>query len=177
MPQCAEIHYRTHTRATRFGKPAGFLIPVTNPSCPEVSPVTHTSTLTDPQSRFAIEIVTFAQSGNFINLSCIGPAIPYLRKVGNTGSLPYLTDFTGTAYMCLTSGRCVRSHLVDLQHAPTAQGNTQNYWKYIDVSPHTVEFEHMAGAIGMAAHQDIVKTSLIGGNALRFTTQTGKLHK
>ena len=79
--------------------------------------------------------------------------------------------------MCLTSGRCVRSHLVDLQHAPTAPGNAQNYRKYIDVSPHTVEFERMAGAIGMAAHQDIVETSLIGGNALRFTTRSGKLRK
>lgn len=32
MPRCAEIHYRTRTRKTRDLKPAGFPIPVTNPS-------------------------------------------------------------------------------------------------------------------------------------------------
>jgi hypothetical protein len=119
---------------------------------PKVSPVTHTRTLPDYHSRFAIEVVTFARSGNFINLSHIDPTILYLRKVGNKGSSQYLTDFAGTAYMCLTSGRCVRSHLVDLQLAPTTPGSAQNYRKSIDVSPHTVEFERMAGVIGMAAH-------------------------
>ena len=33
MPRCAEIHYCTLTRATRFGKPAGFPVPVTIPTC------------------------------------------------------------------------------------------------------------------------------------------------
>jgi len=33
MPQCAEIHYRTHTHKTHDLKPTGFPIPVTNPSC------------------------------------------------------------------------------------------------------------------------------------------------
>src|SRR6266481_4051927 len=32
MPRCAKIHYRTRTRATRFGKPTGFPVPVTNPT-------------------------------------------------------------------------------------------------------------------------------------------------
>jgi hypothetical protein len=37
MPRCAEIQYRTRTRTTRFGKPAGFPVPVTIPKenhCP-----------------------------------------------------------------------------------------------------------------------------------------------
>ena len=54
--------------------------------------------------------------------------------------------------------------------ALTMPGSAQNYRKSINMSPHTVEFEQMAGAIGMAAHQDIVETSLIGGNVLHFTT-------
>jgi hypothetical protein len=77
--------------------------------------------------------------------------------------------------MCLTSGRCVQSRLVDLQHAPTSRGNEQNYYKYIDVSPHTVEFERLASAAGMASRLSIVETSLIGGNALRITTRSGKM--
>jgi hypothetical protein len=32
MPRCAEIYYRTRTRATRFGKPAGFPVPVPIPN-------------------------------------------------------------------------------------------------------------------------------------------------
>ena len=32
VPWCAEIHYRTRTRTTRFGKPAGFPVPVPNPT-------------------------------------------------------------------------------------------------------------------------------------------------
>jgi hypothetical protein len=32
MPRCAKIHYRTRTRTTRFGKPAGFPVPVTIPT-------------------------------------------------------------------------------------------------------------------------------------------------
>jgi hypothetical protein len=79
--------------------------------------------------------------------------------------------------MCLTSGRCVRSHLTDLQPGPTSRGNEQNYQKYIDVSPHTVEFERLASAAGMASRLSIVETSLISGNALRFTTRSGKLRE
>jgi hypothetical protein len=79
--------------------------------------------------------------------------------------------------MCLTSGRCVQSHLTDVQPAPTARGRAQNYRKYIDISPHTVEFEQLAAAVGMASHQDVVETSLIGGNALRITTRSGKLRE
>jgi hypothetical protein len=110
-------------------------------------------------------------------LSRIDPAILYLREVGNKGGSQYITDFAGTAYLCLTSGRCVQSHLTDIQPAPTARGNAQNYWKYIDVSPHTVEFERLAAAVGMASRQDVVETSLIGGNALRITTRSGKLRE
>jgi hypothetical protein len=32
MPRCAEIHYRTRTRTTRFGKTAGIPVPVPNPT-------------------------------------------------------------------------------------------------------------------------------------------------
>ena len=32
MPRCAKIDYRTRTRTTRFGKPAGFPVPVANPN-------------------------------------------------------------------------------------------------------------------------------------------------
>jgi len=32
MPRCAEIDYRTRTRTTRFGKPAGFPVPVPIPN-------------------------------------------------------------------------------------------------------------------------------------------------
>jgi hypothetical protein len=32
VPQCAKIHYRTCTHTTRFGKPAGFPVPVPNPN-------------------------------------------------------------------------------------------------------------------------------------------------
>jgi len=53
---------------------------------------------------------------------------------------------------------------------PPSQGTPQNYWKYIDISLHTVKFERLAAAAGMASHQDMVETSLIGGNALRITT-------
>ena len=81
------------------------------------------------------------------------------------------------AFMCLTSGRCVRSCLTDFQPAPTLQGNDQNYWKYIDISPHTVEFERLASAAGMASRLSIVETALIGGNALRVTTRSGKLRE
>ena len=130
--------------------------------------------MSNDRTRFAIEVVCFARSGHFINLSRIDPAILYLREVGSKGGSQYIADFAGTAYMCLTSGRCVQSRLVDVQPAPTARGNPQNYWKYIDISPHTVEFERLAAAIGMASRQDVVETSLIGGNALRFTTRSGK---
>jgi hypothetical protein len=97
--------------------------------------------------------------------------------VGSKGGSQFITDFAGTAYMCLTSGRCVQLHLVDTQLAPTARGTPQNYWKYIDISPHTVEFERLAAAAGMASRQDVVETSLIGGNALRITTRSGKLRE
>jgi hypothetical protein len=97
--------------------------------------------------------------------------------VGNKGSSQYFTDEAGTTYMCLTSGRCVQSRLVDLQQAPTSQGNLQNYWKFIDVSPHTVEFKRLASAAGMASRQGVMETSLIGGNALRITTCSGKFCK
>ena len=30
--RCAEIHYRTRTRVTRFGNTAGFTVPVRNPT-------------------------------------------------------------------------------------------------------------------------------------------------
>jgi hypothetical protein len=79
--------------------------------------------------------------------------------------------------MCLTSGCCVQLHLTDVQPAPTARGSAQHYRKYIDISPHTVEFERLAAAVGMASHQDVVETSLIGGNALRITTCSGKLRE
>ena len=39
MPQCAEIHYRTRTLTTRFGKPAGFPVPVPNPRDLELYPL------------------------------------------------------------------------------------------------------------------------------------------
>jgi len=97
--------------------------------------------------------------------------------VGSKGGSQFITDFAGTAYMCLTSGHCVQSHLVDTQLAPTAQGTPQNYWKYIDISPHTVEFERLAAAAGMASCQDVVETSLIGGNALHITMRSGKLRE
>ena len=76
--------------------------------------------------------------------------------------------------MCLMSSCCIQSRPVDVQLAPTTQGNPQNYWKYINISPHTVEFEWLAATIGMASHQDVVETSLIGGNALHFMTRSGK---
>jgi len=53
---------------------------------------------------------------------------------------------------------------------PPSQGTPQNYWKYIDISLHTGKFERLAAAAGMASCQDMVETSLIGGNALRITT-------
>ncbi|KIM71591.1 hypothetical protein PILCRDRAFT_16926 [Piloderma croceum F 1598] len=72
------------------------------------------------------------------------------------------------------SGRCITSHLVEYREAPTARNGQQNYWKYIDVFPHTVEFERLCGAAGMVAHERQVDTSLIKGNALRFATRSGK---
>jgi hypothetical protein len=118
----------------------------------------------------------FTWSGPYINLSRIDPAILYLREVSNKGSSQYFTNSAGHVSMCLTSGHCVNSCLVDIYPAPTAQGNQQNYWKYIIISPHTVEYERLASAAGMASHQAVVETSLIGGNALRITTCSGKLH-
>ena len=32
MPRYAKVDYRTRTRVTRFGKPAGFPVPVRNPT-------------------------------------------------------------------------------------------------------------------------------------------------
>jgi hypothetical protein len=76
--------------------------------------------------------------------------------------------------MCLMSGCCVKSCLVEVQPAPTSRGSEQNYFKYVDVRPHTVEFERMCAVLGMSAHLKIVDTSLIGGNAIRVTTRSGK---
>ena len=36
MLRCAEIYYRTRTRATRFGNTAGFSVPVLNPTSPVI---------------------------------------------------------------------------------------------------------------------------------------------
>lgn len=124
--------------------------------------------------RFAKEIITFVQSGNFINLSRIDPALLYLRNGGSNSGSNYFTDSIGSMFMCLTSGRCVESHVVQAQHAPTARNGQQNFWKYIDVSPHTVEFERLCAAAGMAWHQLQVETNFIRGNALRFTTRSSK---
>jgi hypothetical protein len=33
MPRCAKIHYRTHTRITRFGNTAGLPTPILNLRC------------------------------------------------------------------------------------------------------------------------------------------------
>ena len=123
--------------------------------------------------RFAKQIITFAQSGNYINLSRIDPAILYISNAGSTSG-NFFTDSAGSLFLCLTSGCCVESHLVDVQHAPTARGSQQNYWKFIDVSPHTVEFERLCAAAGMAARQRMIETNLIRGNALRFTTRSSK---
>ena len=124
--------------------------------------------------RFAKEIITFVQSGNYINLSRIDPALLYLRNAGSTSGSNFITDSAGSTFLCLTSGRCITSHLVDYREAPTACNREQNYWKYIDVSPHTVEFERLCTAAGMAAHEWQVDTSLIKGNALCFATRSGK---
>ena len=123
--------------------------------------------------RFAKQIITFAQSGNYINLSHIDPAILYISNAGSTSG-NFFTDSAGSLFLCLTSGCCVESHLVDVQHAPTACGSQQNYWKFIDVSPHTVEFERLCAAAGMAARQRMIETNLIRGNSLRFTTRSSK---
>jgi hypothetical protein len=65
---------------------------------------------------------------------------------------------------------------MEAQPAPTSRGSDhQNYFKYIDVRPHTVEFERMCAAVGMAARLKVVETSLIGGNAIRITTRSGKV--
>lgn len=124
-------------------------------------------------NRFAKQIIAFAQSGNYINLSRIDPGILYISNAGSTSG-NFFTDSSGSLFLCLTSGRCVESHLVSVQHAPTTRGGEQNYWKFIDVSPHTVEFERLCAAAGMAARQRMVETNLIRGNALRFTTRSGK---
>src|SRR5258708_3817257 len=102
--------------------------------------------------RFVKEIITFVQSGNFINLSCIDPALLYLYNGGSNSGSNYFTDSIGSMFMCLMSGHCVESHVVQAQHAPTAHNGQQNFWKYIDVSLHTVEFERLCAA-GMAWHQ------------------------
>jgi hypothetical protein len=34
MPRYAKVHYCTHTHTTHFGKTAGKLVPVTNPTLP-----------------------------------------------------------------------------------------------------------------------------------------------
>ena len=128
----------------------------------------------DCSCRFAQEIVTFVQSGPYINLSPIDPAILYIRKAGYSSGSTFFTDSAETLFMCLTSGRCVTSHLTDVQPAPTARGSQQNFWKYIDVSPHTVEFERLCAVVGMATRQSYVETNLIRGNALCFTTRSGK---
>jgi hypothetical protein len=127
-------------------------------------------------SRFAKQIITFAQSSNFINLSRIDPAILYLRNGGSNSGTNYFTDSSGSMFLCLTSGRCVESHLVNVQAAPTARNTPKNFWKYINVSPHTVEFERLCAATGMASHQLQVETNFIRGNSLRFTTRSGKAH-
>ena len=130
--------------------------------------------MTDAWFRFAKEIITFIQSGNYINLSRIDPVLLYLRNAGSTSGSNFITDSAGSTFLCLTSGRCITSHLVDYREAPTARNREQNYWKYIDVSPHTVEFERLCTAAGMVAHERQVDTSLIKGNALRFATCSGK---
>ena len=120
------------------------------------------------------EVVSFTQNGSYINLSWIDPTILYLHEVGNKGGSQYFTNSAGHIFMCLTSGCCVDSCLMDIYPAPTAQGNQQNYWKYIVISPHTVEYEQLASVAGMASHQAVVEMSLIGGNALWITTHSGK---
>jgi hypothetical protein len=124
--------------------------------------------------RFAKEIITFICNGSYINLSHIDPAILFLCNAGSSSGSTYFTDEIGSLFMCLTAGRCVKSRLHELQPAPTKSSNEQNYWKYIDVSSHTVEFECLCAAVGMASHLSVVDTNLIGGNALRFMTHSGK---
>jgi hypothetical protein len=97
-----------------------------------------------------------------------------LCNAGSSSGSTYFTDKIGSLFMCLTAGRCVKSRLHELQPAPTKSSNEQNYWKYIDVSSHTVEFECLCAAVGMASHLSVVDTNLIGGNALRFMTRSGK---
>ena len=79
--------------------------------------------------------------------------------------------------MFLTSGCCVTSRLVDPQLAPTTHNTEQNYFKYIDIRPHTVEYERLCAVVGMALRQNVVDTTLIGGNAIRITTRSGKSSK
>jgi hypothetical protein len=125
-------------------------------------------------NSFAKEVITFVCSGNFINLSQVLPSDLYLRDAGYKGGSQFITDVNGSLFMCLTSGCCVTSHLTDVQQAPTARGSAQNYFKYIDVRPHTVEYEQMCASIGMAACQKFVETSLIGSNAIRIHTRSWK---
>jgi hypothetical protein len=77
--------------------------------------------------------------------------------------------------MCLLAGSCVSSHVVEVRPAPTARNVDQNYHKYIDIRPHTIEYERMCAALGMVARTRLVDTNLIGGNTLRVSTRSAKL--
>jgi hypothetical protein len=76
--------------------------------------------------------------------------------------------------MCLLAGSCINSHLLEVRPASTARNVEQNYHKYIDVRPHTVEYERMCAVLGMAARTRLMDTNLIGGNTLRVSTRSAK---
>jgi hypothetical protein len=101
----------------------------------------------------------------------------YFRECGYKGGSTFLTDSRGSLFMCLTSGCCVASRLVEPQHAPTPRNSEQNYYKYIDVRPHTVEYERLCAVLGMALRLNAVETTLIDGNAIRIATRSGKTSK
>lgn len=127
--------------------------------------------------RLAKQLVTFTQSGPYLNLPRANPSLLYVREGGYNGNSQFLTDSRGSVFMFLTSGCCVSSRLVDPQLAPTTRNTEQNYFKYIDIRPHTVEYERLCAVVGMTLRQKVVETTLIGGNAIRITTRSGKSGK
>ena len=57
MPRCVEMHYRTRTRITRFGKPAGFPVPVPIPM--RKVPLGHEVVDTTMSELYAIRMIMY----------------------------------------------------------------------------------------------------------------------